>query len=334
MKIYYYHNGEQEVGPFSIEDLQNLDIKPETPIWYEGLEQWTIAGKIKELEPLFKNKVSPPPFVAKKKSGINPNYLVFGLLAFLAILYFAKQQWAIRTYTEKFEEQTLDPTQDSIMNEIMKLMEPIPEPPVVAFNVTQHNKKILKELVKNCNLQGNKKQLVKSCDYTHKDVRNLAVSIAGQHEGDFNLGQICDIFDHCYKNWKYVNDPAQQEIIELASLSIKNGFNGDCDDFAVLTTSLLLAIGGEARINYAYTNEKGHAFTEVNLGKTNKKEIEAYLQARYKSQIEENTIWAREDNFGNYWLNLDWFATYPGGKYIDYTNGTSFYILQKYCEDF
>lgn len=96
----------------------------------------------------------------------------------------------------------------------------------------------------------------------------LVVANAGKNAGSYNLGQICDIFDYCYKTWKYVIDTKGNEIVEYGSNTITNGLNGDCDDFAVLICSMSLSIGGEARINYAYGQNGGRAFTELNIGKT------------------------------------------------------------------
>lgn len=210
-------------------------------------------------------------------------------------------------------------------------IEPLPTPPVINYSVTKHKKKLLNELFKDCNFTGNKKQLVQACNYTNSTVRNYTVKIAGSNPGNYNLGQICDIFDHYFKNWKYVNDPKTIEYVEYASQTIQNNFNGDCDDFAVLICSAILSIGGEARINYAHNAKSGHAFTEVNLGTTDMNDVKFYLQKRYKVSSE---IYGRKDKKNNWWLNLDWFANHPGGQYFEYTKGTTFYIIQNYCENF
>ena len=55
---------------------------------------------------------------------------------------------------------------------------------------------------------------------------------------------------------------------------------------------------------------------------------------RYKDAYDGSGIWTRTDPEGNKWLNLDWFANHPGGKYFNYNHGTTFYILQDYCNDF
>jgi hypothetical protein len=208
---------------------------------------------------------------------------------------------------------------------------PLPPPPEIIYSVSSHKKKLLNELFKECNLSGDKKQLVQACNYTNSTVRNYATNIAGKNSGKFNLGQVCDIFDNLYQNWKYVNDPKTLNYVEYASTSIQNNFNGDCDDFAVLICSAILSIGGEARINYAHNSISGHAFTEVNLGVTNMNEVQNYLKKRYEIS---NNIFSRQDKDNKSWLNLDWFANYPGGKYFEYSSGATFYIIQNYCEDF
>ena len=223
--------------------------------------------------------------------------------------------------------------EDSNTDLLTEIEDQIPPPPSIYYEVTKHDKSLL-EFLKNCNLSGEKRKLVEACDYTAITVRNKSVEIAGRSEGTFNLGQICDIFDYSSSNWKYVDDPIDTEIIQQASSSINNGLNGDCDDFATLVCSMVLSIGGEARINYAQNSETGHAFTEVNLGSTNTEQMMEYLRKRYKSKINDGDLNYRKDIKGNIWLNLDWFANYPGGQYFNYDSGTTFYILQKYCEDF
>ena len=175
---------------------------------------------------------------------------------------------------------------------------------------------------------GEMKDLIVACDYDNSTVRNNAVALVSVSPGSFNLGQICDIFDFCYENWSYVNDPIAREYYAKASETLKNGLNGDCDDFAILVCSMILAIGGEARISFAYKDDDGHAFAEVNIGSTNRSEVEDYLLARYgKAELNH-----KEEN-GNWWLNLDWWGQYPGAKYWDYQRGTCFNIVRNLYQD-
>lgn len=59
MKEYFFFNGTDKEGPFSLEELTSQPIFEDTLIWYEGLEDWTNAGKLPILESIIKK--SPPP---------------------------------------------------------------------------------------------------------------------------------------------------------------------------------------------------------------------------------------------------------------------------------
>jgi len=65
MKAYYLHSGSEQQGPFDIEELKTKHISENTPIWFEGLPDWTSASEIDELKFLFPIK-KPPPFNANK----------------------------------------------------------------------------------------------------------------------------------------------------------------------------------------------------------------------------------------------------------------------------
>ena len=61
MKQYYIHNGQTERGPFNFEQLKSQSLSKETLVWYEGLENWAVAGNLDELQELFIRKTTPPP---------------------------------------------------------------------------------------------------------------------------------------------------------------------------------------------------------------------------------------------------------------------------------
>lgn len=67
MKKYFLHNGIEQQGPFDIEDLKTKNINNDTPIWYEGLDNWTTADKIEDLKEQLKT-TTPPPFNEPKKT--------------------------------------------------------------------------------------------------------------------------------------------------------------------------------------------------------------------------------------------------------------------------
>jgi hypothetical protein len=61
LRQYYIHDGQMEKGPFDFEQLKSQSLKKETPVWYDGLENWAMAGNVDELQEFFIRKTTPPP---------------------------------------------------------------------------------------------------------------------------------------------------------------------------------------------------------------------------------------------------------------------------------
>ncbi len=59
MKKYFLHNGTESSGPFDLEELKAKRITKNSPIWFEGMENWKTAGEIPELRTVF--AFIPPP---------------------------------------------------------------------------------------------------------------------------------------------------------------------------------------------------------------------------------------------------------------------------------
>ena len=59
MEEYYFSDGENQFGPFKLDELKNQKISKDTLIWYEGLDNWIKASEIENLKTLF--KATPPP---------------------------------------------------------------------------------------------------------------------------------------------------------------------------------------------------------------------------------------------------------------------------------
>lgn len=64
---YFLHDGNQELGPFDIDQLKAQKLKKNTKIWREGLEAWTTAGELEEIKHLV---ISTPPPLAESVSAI------------------------------------------------------------------------------------------------------------------------------------------------------------------------------------------------------------------------------------------------------------------------
>jgi hypothetical protein len=183
------------------------------------------------------------------------------------------------------------------------------------------------QLANNEFYEKNLNTLIKAVDVNNETTNDFAVRLASKFPGEYNIGQICQIYDYIVRNWKYVNDSDKMENFRSASRTINNDLSGDCDDFAILLAALIESIGGDARISLGYNQEGGHAFTEV-LAATNKEDMQAIvdeINALYGTdQFEINYY---EDTDGKCWLNLDWFGSpqHPGGQYFKFDNRTIYY---------
>jgi GYF domain 2 len=67
MKKYFLHNGTEQQGPFDLDDLKAKLINKDTPIWYEGIPEWTTAEKIDDLKEVLRLPI-PPPFEIKQSA--------------------------------------------------------------------------------------------------------------------------------------------------------------------------------------------------------------------------------------------------------------------------
>ena len=58
MKNYYYTDGNEKFGPFTLEELKGKKITRNTLVWYSDLLDWKRAGEIPELQELL--SIGPP----------------------------------------------------------------------------------------------------------------------------------------------------------------------------------------------------------------------------------------------------------------------------------
>lgn len=180
--------------------------------------------------------------------------------------------------------------------------------------------------------QGLLPKLIEACDYMNPTTRDFAVSKAGKSSGEFSISQICDVFASIRPPfWHYVNDPAQSEYFSKASRTINSAnLSGDCDDFAVLMYSLITAIGGRARINFVYGKSGGHAYTEVDISGFEITKIKKVIQQKFPEYKIDNIYYY--ENSDAKWLNLDWWASHPGGPYLDFYHQMVFYPDLNNCQ--
>ncbi|MGB4205819.1 MAG: CD225/dispanin family protein [Bacteroidales bacterium] len=73
MKKYYYSDGTNQFGPFTLEELRNKNITRETLVWFPELSRWKPAGTIPELATIF--EPVPPPLTKQYSDYNNPQNL-------------------------------------------------------------------------------------------------------------------------------------------------------------------------------------------------------------------------------------------------------------------
>jgi hypothetical protein len=156
-------------------------------------------------------------------------------------------------------------------------------------------------------------------NYKDSLVRNFAVqhSLENFDEYHSKYGQIVrqlSLFKYINSNFKYVSDSERDEYFATPTETILNGLGGDCDDHTILMVSAMKAIG--ARCRMVLTD--GHLYPELYCG--DQKQFEKMQQAiihLFGNEAIDN-MYYHEQN-GQFWINLDYTARYPGGPYVSET---------------
>ncbi|QLH74470.1 MAG: transglutaminase family protein [Methanomassiliicoccales archaeon] len=112
----------------------------------------------------------------------------------------------------------------------------------------------------------------------------------------YDIQEVVAAFDWVRSNIKYVNDP--NDVWLSASETIAQG-GGDCEDQALLLCSMVLELGGNARMNFI----KGHAFATVYVGDTpgTMQQVQDAISSHYGLEVRAFFL---IDALG-YWLVLD-----------------------------
>lgn len=74
MQKYFYADGENSKGPFSLDELKSKGITSNTKVWCEGMTDWVPASQVSDLKDLL--RLSPPPLGTESRAeNRNDNYL-------------------------------------------------------------------------------------------------------------------------------------------------------------------------------------------------------------------------------------------------------------------
>lgn len=58
---YYYSNGVDKFGPYTLENIRSMNLMPNTLVWHDGLENWVTAASLPELRGFIHTMATPPP---------------------------------------------------------------------------------------------------------------------------------------------------------------------------------------------------------------------------------------------------------------------------------
>lgn len=93
MKTYYIQDGKDISGPFGLDELLAKRITKKTLIWFQGMDEWSYAETIDELQNLFVElpppleKIAPMPKVRRKTiMGLEKSYFFLALGIVLLII--------------------------------------------------------------------------------------------------------------------------------------------------------------------------------------------------------------------------------------------------------
>ncbi|WP_205511161.1 transglutaminase-like domain-containing protein [Longitalea arenae] len=150
-------------------------------------------------------------------------------------------------------------------------------------------------------------------------VRNFAVKHSVESFDEYypkygSQVRLLSLFKYINSNFKYVSDSERDEYFATARETIQNGMGGDCDDHTILMVTCMKAIGAHCRMILT----DGHLYPELLCG--DEKQFEMMQQAvihLFGNEAIDN-MYYHEQN-GQYWVNLDYTARYPGGPYVSET---------------
>jgi hypothetical protein len=153
--------------------------------------------------------------------------------------------------------------------------------------------------------------------YKDSVVRNFSVEHSLQYFDAYyykyrETARYLSLFKYINHHFKYVPDSQRDEYYATPRETILNGLGGDCDDHSILMASCLMSIGARCRLVIV----EGHMYPEMYVG--NKKDFDVLQQAIVQLFPDEHIeqIFYHE-NDGQYWINLDYTASYPGGPYMN-----------------
>ena len=151
-----------------------------------------------------------------------------------------------------------------------------------------------------------------SKDLDHQNLKGFLEDI-GLDE-TWNWSNCVNLHQKIYEAWTYKSDPFYKELYRPPHKTIRS-FSGDCDDYALLVSTLFKTLGYQTRI--IVTNH--HVYPELAIPHDSIyfSRVEPLIKAMPCYQKKGSPpLFFHRDQAGTIWLNLDYTAPYPGGPYL------------------
>lgn len=166
-----------------------------------------------------------------------------------------------------------------------------------------------------------KRDFIEAINYQEPEVRNFALKAVRKHflyyQNEIReyrqFIQAVAIFKEIKPKWNYVNDPNNEEYFAKSSESLQH-FSGDCDDYSIVMSACLKAIG--CRVKLVHT--EGHVFPAVHIGNYNDRIYTEFILKKYlypQMDAQKNIYYFKDSN-DEIWMNMDYTDNYPGGKFM------------------
>ncbi len=147
-------------------------------------------------------------------------------------------------------------------------------------------------------------KLKKNVDFEDPQVQTIVSTITARYEGDYNIYQVLAVYDYMVNDLTYIKDPEGSDDWSCAGDTLDRG-GGDCEDYAILLSSMVGALGGTTKVYLTET----HAFSALYIGnESEKNEILEGIEIYYGT--EPNFVVFKDDT--GHWLAAD----PPGSIYL------------------
>lgn len=153
-------------------------------------------------------------------------------------------------------------------------------------------------------------KLEEKVDFEDEDVQDIVTELTEPFPGDYNIYEVLALFDYIVNNLSYISDPAERDNWAYCAITLIRG-GGDCEDFAILFSSMVGSLGGTTRVYLTET----HAFATLYIGdESTKNEILDAIRVYYGT--DPNFVVFQDGD--DYWLAADPAgALYMGGLPAD-----------------